>query len=143
MPILTKAAAPVKGSSTLFTLDKAALATVTSVAADAYFSNSVRWKSVNLIYKSSTGSQCEVVKFDATLSSPTSKFLVSARARDIFQIQKIVIKDFDGGEFHVQRSELTTAEFDLDMTLSNQENYILLEDGDTLALEDSTNVILN
>jgi hypothetical protein len=115
MPILTKAVTPVKGSSTLFTLDKAALAAVTSVAADAYYSNSARWKSVNLIYKSSTGSQREVVKFDATLSSPTSKFLVSARAKDIFQIQKIVIKDFDGGTFEVLSSELTTTEFDVDM----------------------------
>ena len=124
MPILTKAAAPVKGTPTLFTLDKAALAAVTSVAADAYFSDSARWKSVNLVYHSSVGNQNEVVKFEASQSSLTSYFLVSTRARDLFEIQKIVIKDFDGGTFEVLRSELTTAElttaeFDVDMTVSN------------------------
>ena len=143
MAILTKAAAPVKGSSTLFTLDKAALAAVTSVAADAYYSVQTNWGSVSLFYKSSIGNQYNVVRFDANQSSPIAKFSVSARARDLFEIQKIVIKDFDGGEFYVQRSELITAEFDVDMTISNQENYMLLEDGDTLVLEDSTNVILN
>lgn len=145
MSILTKADTPVKGTPTLFTLDKAALAAVTSVAADPYFSDSANWKSVSLLYHSSVGNQNKVVKFNATLSSPTSKFLVSARALDVFEIQKIIIKDFDGDILEVLRSQLTTAEFefDVDMTISNQENYMLLEDGDTLVLEDSTNVILN
>lgn len=92
MPILTKAAAPVKGTATLFTLDKAALAAVTSVAADIYFSIQAKWQSVSLIYQSSVGNQHEIIKFDASQSSPTSKFLVSEHARDIFQIQKILIK---------------------------------------------------
>jgi hypothetical protein len=116
MTVLTKAAAPIKGTATLFTLDKAALAAVTSVAADAYFSDSANWKSVSLLYHSSIGNQHEVVKFEASQSSPTSKFLVSEQSRDIFEIKEIVIKDFDGGTFKVLRSELTTAEFDVDMT---------------------------
>ena len=117
MPILTKAAAPVKGTATLFTLDKAALAAVTSVAADAYFSIQAKWKSIDLVYHSSVGNQNQIVKFNASQSSPTSDFLVSNRARDIFEIQKIVIKDFDGGTFEVLRSELTTAEFDIDFSV--------------------------
>lgn len=118
MSILTKASAPVKGTATLFTLDKAALAAVTSVAADAYFSDSANWKSVNLFYHSSVGNQHEVVKFEASQSSPTSKFLVSEQSRDIFEIQKIVIKDFDGGTFEVLRSELTTAESEFDVNVA-------------------------
>ena len=118
MPILIKAAAPVKGTATLFTLDKAALAAVTSVAADAYFSDSANWKSVSLLYHSSIGNQHEVVKFEASQSSPTSKFLVSEQSRDIFEIKEIVIKDFDGGTFKVLRSELTTAEFDVDLSVT-------------------------
>ena len=119
MTILTKAATPVKGTATLFTLDKAALVALGSVAADPYFSDSANWKSVSLVYSSSVGNQHEIVKFDATKSSPTSKFLVSEYARDVFLIQKIVIKDFDGGAFEVQSSELTTAEFDVDMTVAS------------------------
>jgi hypothetical protein len=117
MPVLTKAATPIKGTATLFTLDKVALVALGSVAADPYFSDSANWKSVQFNYKSSVGSQRKVVKFNASQNSPTSKFLVSARGRDVFLIQKIVIKDFDGGTFEVQSSELTTAEFDVDVTV--------------------------
>jgi hypothetical protein len=124
MPILTKAATPVKGTATLFTLDKTALAAVTSVAADIYFSIQAKWESVSLIYHSSVGNQHEIVKFDVTKSSPTSKFSVSARAKDVFQIKKIIIKDFDGGTFEVLRSELTTAEFDIDFSVAPPE-YIV------------------
>jgi hypothetical protein len=41
---------------------------------------------------------------------------VSLKAKDVFEIHKIVIKDFDGGAFEVPRSALTASEFDVDMT---------------------------
>jgi hypothetical protein len=112
VPIITKAGSPVKGSPTEFTLDKAALALL---IADAYYADEDNWKEVVLNYKSSTGKQKEIVKFDASLASPAGNFAVSLKARDVFEIHKIVIKDFDGGSFEVPRSALTTAEFDVDM----------------------------
>jgi hypothetical protein len=116
MPILTKNETPAKGQKAEFQLDKAALAAVTSVAADSYFSDSTNWKSVDMIFKSDLGKQRRLVKFDATQAIPISSFYASAKARDIFEIEKITINDFDGDSFVVLRGELTTSEFDIDMT---------------------------
>ena len=116
MPIITKSGSPVKGLPTTFTLNKSDLAAVTSVAADAYFSQMTNWHKVVLVYRSSLGNQYEIVTFDASLASPTASFQVSLKARDIFQIDKIKIKDFDGGIFEVPRFALTVADFDVDMT---------------------------
>ena len=114
MPIITKAGAPEKGSPTEFTLDKTALA---AIVADAYYADEDNWKEVVLNYKSSTGNQKEIVKFDASLASPTANFAVSLKAKDVFEIHKIVIKDFDGGSIVIPRSALVVADFDV--TLPN------------------------
>lgn len=113
MPIITKAGAPVKGSPTEFTLSKSDLLLLIS---DAYYSDDTNWKSVQLNYRSSVGNQSTAVKFDPAASPCVGNFAVSSRARDIFQIHEIVIKDFDGGTLRIPRADLTVAEFDVDMT---------------------------
>lgn len=117
MPIVSKPASIEKNTVAVFTLDKTVLANVASVVADSYFSDMLNWSEVLIYYKSSEGNQREILKFDAIMASPTANFLVSEFARDIFEVQKIVIKDFDNGSFVVQRSELVAAEFDVDMSV--------------------------
>ena len=143
MSIITKSGSPIKGSPTLFTLSKSALAAVTMVAADSYFSQLSNWKYIELVYRSSIGKQKEIMKFNALLSSPTANFLVSLKAKDVFQIRKIVIKDFDGGSFEIPRSALNAAEFDVSLVSLNEDNYILLENLEELLFEDGTNAILD
>ena len=113
MSILTKNQTPTKGQKAEFQLNKSQLATIASVAADTYFSNIAHWSHIELVYKSSTGSQRVIVKFDATKVDPVGYFHVSSVARDVFHINKIVINDFDGDEFVIRRGELNTAEFDV------------------------------
>lgn len=113
MAIITKPATINKDEAAVITLDKDELASVASVAGDAYFSVQSNWKKVLLHYLSDFGGQVEVVSFDATLASPEANFLASATARDNFEIHKIIIEDFDNGRFIVDRSELTVAEFDV------------------------------
>jgi len=79
MPIITKPSTIDKNSPAEISLDKAALAAVSSVVADDYFSD-------------------------------------SDKALDIFEVQKIVIVDFDAGSITIPRSQLTTSEFDIDMS---------------------------
>lgn len=139
MPIVSKPASIEKNAVAVFTLDKTVLAAVASVVADSYFSDSTKWSEVLIYYKSSEGNQREILKFDATQASPTANFLVSEFARDIFEVQKIVIKDFDNGSFVVQRSELVAAEFDVDMSGGGSGGGVLkisqeLNDGGTLPL---------
>ena len=113
MPIITKAGTPVKGSSTQFTLSKPDLLLLIS---DVYYSDDTNWKSVQLNYRSSVGKQSTAVKFDPAASPCVGNFSVSSRARDVFQIHEIVIKDFDGGTLKISRADLIVADFDVDMT---------------------------
>lgn len=116
MSIITKSNVT-KGTPSQFTLNKLNLLEHPIVQADLYFSNLSNWYRVNLIYKSSAGSQYEIVEFDASQATPTGTFLISEKARDEFQIQKVQIMDFDGGFLDIPRSELVVA--DLDVTIQN------------------------
>ena len=113
MPMITKPASIEKNSAAEITLDKTVLASITGVTADDYFSDSSNWSEVLVYFRSSEGNQREILKFDATQASPTANFLVSDKARDAFEVQKIVIKDFDNDSFTVTRSELVVADFDI------------------------------
>lgn len=119
MAILTKPSVINKNTSATFSISKSELASHPSIT-DTYFQNTSNWKSVILVYKSSIGNQNEVLIFDATLATPTSNFLVSVKARDIFQIKRIVINDFDKGYFKIERADLTTAQFDIDLSIGGQ-----------------------
>jgi hypothetical protein len=112
MPILTKNQTPAKGQKAEFELDKSALAAIVS---NLYFQDSDNWKSVDMVFVSNPGNQRKVIKFDAAQLSPLASFYASAKARDVFEIKKIVINDFDGGKFTILRGELIVAEFDIDM----------------------------
>ena len=65
-------------------------------------------------------------------------FSISEKARDVFQVQSVQIFDFDGGVLDIYRSQLTTADFDIDLTPSGPSlTYITwdqLEGGSQLPL---------
>lgn len=118
MSIITKPVLIQKNQTAQFTLSKSNLALISSVSSDSYFSELSNWKEIIIIYKSNLGNQRSVLVFDATLNSPTANFMVSSKARDVFQVQKIIIKDFDNGALEIKRSQLTTADFDIDFSVS-------------------------
>ena len=113
MPILTKPNSIQKGVSAPFSLSISELAALPEVIADDYFSDTANWSEVMVVYKSSVGRQYESVEFNAALPDPTASFLVSTRAKDVFEVQLINIVDFDGGIFTIHRSSLNTSEFDI------------------------------
>jgi len=117
MAILTKPAVT-KGAAATFTLTKADLA---AVVADTYYSDVSNWKLVRMMYRSAEGNQREVVLFDVSQVGATvdGQFSVSDKARDLFEIAKIVIEDFDGGMFQVERAELADPETNFDISLDS------------------------
>ena len=117
MAIITKPANIQKNVPASFSLNKAELIALPIVSSNPYFSVMSNWNKVTLFYSSSVGNQKAVLTFDASQATPTSNFLVSSKARDVFQIQKILISDFDNGIFEVPRSALTVAEFDIDFSV--------------------------
>jgi hypothetical protein len=116
MSIITKPGSIVKGVSATFTLNKSSLVALSAVQNDPYFVDSANWNRVHVVFKSNPGSQYEIVEFNATQSNPSGHFLISEKARDLFQVQYIEILDFDGGVLKIPRSSLTTADFDIDLT---------------------------
>lgn len=118
MPIITKPSSIQKNTASEFILNKSELAQLPSILADDYFSDTSNWKEVVLYYKSNPGKQKEILRFDTSLANPFAYFLVSEKARDIFQVYKIAIVDFDNGTFEIPRSELTVGEFDIDFSVS-------------------------
>jgi hypothetical protein len=112
MSIITKPNVS-KGISAQFSLNKSELLQHPLVESDEYFSNSLNWCRVNVIYKSSEGSQYEIVEFDASQTIPSGSFLVSEKARDEFQVVKVKILDFDGGFLEIPRSQLDSEDFDI------------------------------
>jgi hypothetical protein len=112
MAIITKPSIS-KGSAAIFSLSKSELLQHPMVVADSYFSDSQNWYRINAVYKSSEGSQYEIVEFDASAVTPIGSFLVSTQARDSFEIQKLLIIDFDGGFLEIPRSQLAFADLDV------------------------------
>lgn len=113
MAIITYGSTPDRGVGSTLTLNKTDLASLSSVSGDAYYSDQNNWERIILYFSSDNSGQKEIVFFDASESSPTSNFLVSDKSRGDFLIDKLIIKDFDGGIFQVLRDELNTAEFDV------------------------------
>jgi hypothetical protein len=125
MPILTKNETPAKGQKAEFELDKSALAAIVS---DTYFQDSANWKSVEMIFKSNPGKQRRVVKFDASNTAETTalaSFFASTKARSVFQVEKIVISDFDNGSLVILRVDIpnATTEFDINMAVFTESLY--------------------
>jgi hypothetical protein len=125
MPIITKSSPIAKDAPITFTLDKAALAALPVVVADAWFADDANWKKVILNYGSSLGNEMITVSFDATLATPTSSFLAISPSRDAFEIISITIQDFNQGTLRVPTSSLNQAEFIVDFNASfNWNNFL-------------------
>lgn len=113
MAIVTKPADFIKGTPATYTLNKGDLAADIIVAADSYFSLQANWKNVSVIMKSTAGGQTKPLLFNATLATPTADFDTSLTARDDFEVDRLTIFDFDGGQLTLLRGDLNTSDFDV------------------------------
>lgn len=104
-----------KGVPAVVSLNKSELLAHPSVASNSYFSNMLTWKLVSVVYISSTGNQNKIMQFDAALSNPTTSILFSNNSRNLFQVEKIVIYDVDGGALQIPRSTLVVEDFDISL----------------------------
>lgn len=83
-----------KGEDLSVSLDKAALfAAIT----DEYFSVQENVEKVVFIYKSATSNQRKRVEFTVAEASPVDVVKFSEKADDLFNLERIVLIDFDGG----------------------------------------------
>ena len=122
MAIITISGSPSKGTPVLLTLNKTDLSNHSRVSADSYFSVISNWSSIILLYKSTSSNQQEIVKFNASESTPTAYAYIANEALGDFQIQKLFIKDKQHGSFIIDRANLITNQFDLIYGISSGNN---------------------
>lgn len=95
-----------KGESAVVTLNKSELFSLSAVSSDSTFSVQANVKKCIVEYVSSPGNQKKVLQFDLSQSSPSASLLLSLKARDAFNIDRLILEDFDGGTLVVERSQL-------------------------------------
>ena len=94
-----------KGSSATVTLDKTVLMSLSSVAADAYFSIEANIRFVKVVY-SALGQQKKELLFDMSQTEPQDTVTFSAYARDQFAVSHVYLYDFDGGHLEIPSAEV-------------------------------------
>ena len=104
-----------KGTSVKLDLNKTELESHVNVVADPYYSNSARWRFVQLIYKAAVTNQTIEVYFNYEDVLPAGDFITSPFVTTNFEIEALNIYDFDGGIFSIYREDLVTAEFDVSL----------------------------
>jgi hypothetical protein len=124
MPLLTFSGTPEKGVSSTISLSKSILANLSRVTNDPYYSDTANWSTVTALFRSNEiSAQRSLVLFDASATTPTSSFFVSDKAAGDFLIDKIIIKDFDGGYFSLSRSDLGEIDFDAIFAAAEQPSF--------------------
>jgi hypothetical protein len=101
-----------KNASATINLDKASLFSLSAVVADAWFSNPTNVKRCIVKYDSVVGNQSKTLIFDLSQTSPSDSIYFSPRARDNFQLDRLILEDFQGDVLVLSRSDLPTS-FDI------------------------------
>jgi hypothetical protein len=109
MALLSFSPTPAKGATSTATLDKSELMALPAVSGDAYWSDASNAVKAYIIMSSTVGNQEKTLVFDLAQASPTSPISFSLRARDTFQLDKIILMDADEGELVLERAALLAA----------------------------------
>lgn len=146
MAILSFASSPSKNSTTEVTLNKSQLYALAPISGDAFWSDPDNIAQVSVNYESTIGRQNKSLNFDAQTATPTDSISFSSIARDSFQIDTIILRDFDGGKFIISRATLsslvTIAELDIELIVLPSEigDIVIWLDAEDLALSNGSSV---
>jgi len=143
MAIISKPSVIFKGVPATFTLFKTNLIS-NHVVAGTRFADFTIWKDVYIAYSSAEGNQKILVNFDSGDNFQSGTFSASERARDEFLVQTLIIVDLDGEVLKIDRSDLNTAHFDVQLTSNSEsdEFVLLLEDGSNFLLDSGSYLVL-
>lgn len=101
-----------KNQPLVFSLNKSELFAAVS---DEYFSIEANVKKVVFVYKSTDGHQRKRVEFLTTDENPSDSVVFSLKAKNVFNLEKIVLMDYDGGA-HVLSASVAPSALVLDFT---------------------------
>jgi hypothetical protein len=106
MALLTIPATVSKGVSATVGLNKSELFQLSLVASDSYFSVQTNVRLCIVEYRSTQGNQRHVLKFDLSQATPSDQLLLSTKARNTFELQRIILEDHDKGTLILRKSDL-------------------------------------
>lgn len=85
------------------------LPTLKALVSDEYYGDENNWRNVVLYFKDATGNQKTYVTMNP--STLSGNFKVSSRARvNTWQLYKILILDFDGGNYIIKRTDIDSSD---------------------------------
>lgn len=121
-----------KGEEATVTLNKTELL---ALSANSYYQDAANLREVRVLLRSTVNDQKVLLKFtDLDPATPSTTFTLDANADDVFEVQSVKIIDKQGGIDTTPRADLTTADFDVDLspapvadTLDTNETDIALE----------------
>lgn len=115
MSLVSFSEQPSKNNYISITLDKAIVSGLTQVSSDPYWSVETNISRAIVHYLSSEGNQRKILTFDYTQENPSTTLNFSDSARDLFNINMLVLVDNDSGILILSR-EMLTSQLDLSAT---------------------------
>lgn len=100
-----------------FYLDKTALF---SAVSDEYFSIEANVKKVVFVYKSEEGHQRKRIEFLIEDSVPSDSVTFSLKAKNVFELEQIVLIDYDGGTHVLPSTTVSVSQRTLTLTEGEQ-----------------------
>jgi hypothetical protein len=97
---------PSKNNSVSLTLDKATLEGLSQVSSDPYWSVDANVSRVIVHYLSTEGNQRKILTFNYQQETPSTTVDFSGSARDVFEINMLVLVDNDNGIMVLSRDML-------------------------------------
>lgn len=115
----------VRETTATITLNKQDLFSLALVSSDPYFSIEANVKSCVVEFNSEPGNQKKVLRFDLSQASPSASLLLSAKAKDSFLLERVVLEDNDAGTLVLKREDLPSG-LDISVTPTQDPNTVLL-----------------
>jgi len=116
----------VKGQDLTFTLDKTAFFAAVS---DEYFSLEANVEKIIFVYRSEDGHQRKRIQFMVSDSAPSDAVGFSEKANDVFNLEQIILVDYDGGTHVVSPSVVSLSEQTITFNSSPSEEIYFAFDG--------------
>lgn len=116
----------VKGQDLTFSLDKAALFAAVS---DDYFSIEANVEKAIFVYKSENGHQRKRLEFIVSQALPSDSINFSQKADNHFNLEEIILIDYDGGTFAIAPSIVSSSEQTISFTSSPSQEIYFAFDG--------------
>lgn len=108
-----------KGIPAVVTLNKDELFSLGAITNDEFFSIETNIKSCLVEFTSNPGNQTHVLSFNLTSNAPTAKIKLSEKARDLFELSRIILVGKENEVFFIEKNQIPF-EINIIPILSNQ-----------------------